>query len=123
MKKMPRIPESEWLVMRVLWRKSPRTANEVVDELTPETPWKPKTIKTLLNRLGKKAAVGFSRQGRAYDYFPLVSEADSVRAENRSFLERVYGGALAPMLANFLEDDRLSPEEIDQLRRILDGRR
>ncbi|MHC4713612.1 MAG: BlaI/MecI/CopY family transcriptional regulator [Planctomycetota bacterium] len=122
-KKQPKISESEWLIMRVLWRRSPRTANEVVDELTPQTPWKPKTIKTLLSRLVKKGAVGFSKKGRAYDYHPLLTEAESVRAESRSFLERVYGGALAPMLAHFLEDDRLSPEEIDRLRRILDGRR
>ena len=88
--------------------------------LAGSTAWKPKTVKTLLNRLVQKKALGFQRQGRAYRYFPLVDEQACVRAESRTFLRRVYGGALAPMLAAFLEEQELSPGEIADLRRILD---
>ena len=122
MKKVPRISEAEWRVMKVLWNRSPLTANEVVDALAPTTTWKPKTIKTLLNRLIKKKALGFDRKGRAYHYYPLVDEAACVKAESRSFLKRVYGGALRPMLATFLEDADLSPEEVEELKRVLDER-
>ena len=122
MKKIPRISESEWQVMRVLWVKAPRTANEVVEALSGTTTWKPKTIKTLINRLVNKKALGFKKKGRAYDYYPLVDEPACVKAESRSFLRRVYGGALTPMLAHFLEDADLSPDEIEELRRILDER-
>jgi BlaI family penicillinase repressor len=108
--------------MKVLWNRSPLTANEVVDALAPTTTWKPKTIKTLLNRLIKKKALGFDRKGRAYHYYPLVDEAACVKAESRSFLKRVYGGALRPMLATFLEDADLSPEEVEELKRVLDER-
>jgi len=119
MKGLPRISESEWQVMRVLWSCDCATANEVVDLLAGSTAWKPKTIKTLINRLVKKGALGFEKQGRAYLYHPLVDEADCVRAESRSFLSRVYGGALLPMLAHFIEEENLSPAEIEELRRIL----
>jgi BlaI family penicillinase repressor len=121
-KKLPRISEAEWQVMRVLWVDSPRTANEVVDELLPSTDWKPNTIRTLLNRLVGKGAVGFTKEGRAHLYSPVVAEADCVRAAGRSFLERVYGGALMPMLAHFLEEVELEPEELAELRRILDDK-
>jgi len=119
---MPRISESEWLVMRVLWRDAPLTANQVVAQLASSTRWQPKTIKTLLTRLVAKKAVTYRKIGREYEYYPLVDEARSAKAESRSFLRRVYGGALAPMLAQFLEDESLSPEEIAELRRILDER-
>ena len=122
MKKVPRISDAEWSVMKVLWTRSPLTANEVVDVLAPTTTWKPKTIKTLLNRLVKKRALGYEKKGRAYDYYPLVDEAACVKAASRSFLKRVYGGALRPMLAGLLEDADLSREEIDELKRILDER-
>jgi len=115
MKRIPRISEAEWQVMRVLWAKAPRTANEVVDALAPTTTWKPKTIKTLINRLLKKKALGFNKKGRAYDYYPLVDEVECIKAENHSFLRRVYGGALMPMLANLLEDAELTPDEIEEL--------
>ena len=123
MKKIPKIAATEWQVMKILWAKSPATTNEVVEALTPTTTWKPKTIMTLLSRLTKKGALGFRKKGRAYEYFPLVKEAECVSAEGRSFLERVYDGAHHPMLVNFLEEAELSREEIKELRTMLEQRR
>lgn len=121
-KKVPRISDAEWLVMKILWERSPRTGNEVVDALAPSTGWNPRTIKTLLNRLLKKRALGFTQDGRSYLYRPRVAEADCVRAESRSFLQRVYGGALKPMLATFIEEEALTPEEIGDLVRLLESK-
>ena len=120
MKETPRISESEWLVMRVLWAQSPATANNVIKALSSRTSWNPKTTRTLLNRLVHKKALGFERRGREYHYIPLVDERTCVRAESRSFLQRVYDGSLRPMLAAFLQEQDLSPEEIAELKRILD---
>ncbi|MBI5093368.1 MAG: BlaI/MecI/CopY family transcriptional regulator [Candidatus Hydrogenedentes bacterium] len=120
MKPLPRISDAEWEVMKVLWEKSPATANDVVERLRDATSWNPRTIKTLLNRLVGKKALGFEEDGRMYRYYPLVSEAECARAESRSFLNRVYGGALTPLIANFLQEKELSPEEIEELRRLLD---
>jgi len=120
MKKLPKISESEWLVMRVLWSNGSLTANEVVKELTGKTKWKPKTIKTLITRLMKKGAVKFEKEGRKYRYYPAVSQAECVRMERRSFVRRVYGGTTRPMLAAFLEDAKLSAEDISELRKILE---
>ena len=120
MKTLPKISESEWLVMRVLWSNGSLTANEVVRELTGKTKWKPKTIKTLITRLMKKGAVKFEKEGRKYRYYPAVSQAECVRMERRSFVRRVYGGTTKPMLAAFLEDAKLSAEDISELRKILE---
>jgi BlaI family penicillinase repressor len=122
MKAMPRISESEWSVMHALWEAGEATANEVVERLSDSTTWKPKTVKTLINRLVQKKAVGFEKKGREYLYRPLVNEEECKRAESRSFLERVYGGATKPMLAAFLETERLSADEISELKRILDDK-
>ncbi|GMW03809.1 MAG: hypothetical protein AMXMBFR84_49430 [Candidatus Hydrogenedentota bacterium] len=120
MPNLPNISDAEWVVMRVLWDHSPRTANEVVEALERNTTWNPRTIKTLLNRLVKKKALGYQADGRVYRYYPLVQEAESVREESRTFLQRVYRGALTPMLAHFLESEKLSKSDIDELRRLLD---
>ncbi|MGD8501639.1 MAG: BlaI/MecI/CopY family transcriptional regulator [Phycisphaerales bacterium] len=120
MKKLPRISESEWLVMRVFWSRSPQAANEVFEELDGKTKWKPKTVKTLIDRLVKKGALKFEKDGRRYRYYPAVSEAECVRMERRSFVRRVYGGTTKPMLAAFLEDAELSAEDISELKEILE---
>jgi len=120
MKRLPKISESEWLVMQVLWSKSPLTANQIVEELAKKSKWKPKTIKTLINRLAKKKAVKFEKEGRKYRYYPAVSESKCVRTETRSFLRRVYRDASRPMLAAFLEDAELSAEDVKEFKKILD---
>ncbi len=120
MKKLPRISESEWLVMRVLWSKGEATANEVVQELAGRTKWNPRTVKTLITRLSGKGAVKYKKEGRMYRYYPAVGQADCVRMERKSFVRRVYGGTMKPMLAAFIEDADLSPQDISELKKILD---
>ena len=120
MKKTPKISEAEWEVMKVLWKKSPKTANEVVKLLSKKSSWKRETIRTLINRLVQKKAIGFEKKSRQYHYFPKVTEAECIKAETKSFLKRVHGGSIEPMLTSFVEEERLSPEKIKRLRRILD---
>lgn len=119
MKKTPKISEAEWEVMKVLWNDSPATANDIVKRLSGKTHWKRETIRTLINRLVQKKAVGFEKKGRQYHYFPLVTEAECIKAEARSFLKRLGGGLIEPMLAAFVEEENLSDEKIARLRRIL----
>jgi BlaI family penicillinase repressor len=121
MKRMPRISEAEWEVMKVIWAKAPCTALEVIETLTLQDPARhPKTVKAFLSRLVRKRALGFRKEGRAYLYRPLIAEKDCVDAASESFLERVFGGSLKPMLAHFVERNKLSEEEIGELRRLLD---
>jgi BlaI family transcriptional regulator, penicillinase repressor len=123
MKQMPSISEAEWEVMKFVWAHAPATTNDVVDALTRTTDWKPKTVMSLLNRLVKKGALGFEKKSRVYEYRPLVAQEECARAEGRSFIHRVYNGQLKPMLVGFLSQARLSPEDIKELKRILDERK
>jgi BlaI family penicillinase repressor len=122
-KNLPKIADSEWRIMKLIWKKSPQTSGGIIDQLRDTTRWNPKTVKTLLNRLVKKGALAFNKEGRIYLYYPLVDEKKCVREESRSFLNRVYDGALQPMLAAFLEEEKLSKNEIQELKRILEEKR
>jgi BlaI family transcriptional regulator, penicillinase repressor len=119
---IPNISDAEWEVMKVLWTRSPRSANEIIQALEHHSEWKPKTVRTLLNRLVQKQAAAFSQEGKVYAYYPLVSEEDCVRTETRFFLNRIYGGSFKPMLAYFLRETQLTAEEIGELRQILDDK-
>lgn len=114
------ISESEWQVMKVIWNKDLVSANDIINELEGTTTWKPKTIKTLLSRLLKKEIIDFKKDGRTYLYYSLLEEKECIKAENKSFLQRVYGGVVNSMFTNFLEDYDLTEDEIDQLKDILE---
>jgi BlaI family penicillinase repressor len=119
--KTPRISDHEWEVMKVLWSQSPCTAGQVIEELLrQDASWHPKTVKTFLTRLVNKQVLAFRKEGRAYVYFPLFSEKECVRAATESFLQRVFGGSLRPMLAHFIEEKKLSRREIQDLKKILE---
>jgi BlaI family transcriptional regulator, penicillinase repressor len=118
----PGISDAELVVMKVVWRKSPVTANQVVAALQSRTDWKPKTIQTLLARLVQKGALAFEKKGREHLFRPLIDARSFGHAASRSFLHRVFDGEIAPFLACFMEREKLTPEEIRELRRILDGK-
>lgn len=120
---MPRISEAEWEVMKFFWQKSPSTASDAIAALDDHTEWKPATVKTLINRLVNKKALGFKQEGKTYFYFPLISKEECLITENHSFLQRIYGGALKPMLVNFIKQEKLSAEDIEELKKILDERK
>ncbi|HEX2974071.1 MAG TPA: BlaI/MecI/CopY family transcriptional regulator [Tepidisphaeraceae bacterium] len=115
----PRISEAEWEVMEVIWQRSPIVANEVVEQLVSHRAWAAATIKTMLNRLVKKGVLTYELQGKRYLYRPKVSREQCVRVESQTFLERVFSGAAGPMLNYFVQNTKLSRQEIAELRRIL----
>ncbi|MFM1653665.1 penicillinase repressor BlaI [Brevibacillus sp. B_LB10_24] len=116
---VPRISEAEWEVMNVLWEKAPQTASEVIHVLQEKTDWKPKTIRTLLDRLVKKQVVGVNQDQKVYTFFPLYSQSECQYAEAQSFLQRIYGGTMKSMLVQFFEEQSITEEEIKELRTIL----
>jgi BlaI family penicillinase repressor len=98
----PNISEAEWDVIKVIWDAGPLTAGQIVSALEGQKHWRPRTIKTLLSRLVKKGAVKAVVQDKRYVYRAAVTHQQAARHEARSFLSRVFDGALVPAVATFL---------------------
>ncbi len=118
----PKISPAEWEVLNIVWNRAPVTATEVYEALSNETDWHPKTVNTFLARLAEKGIVSISRDGKANVYTPLLTREQCVGRESDSFLQRVFRGATAPLLAHFCERADLSDDEIAQLRQLLKQR-
>jgi len=114
-----RISGAESLVMEALWRRQPLTAEEIFAELGEAQGWAEPTLKTLLGRLLKKDAVSAEKDGRRYLYRPLVARADYVEAESQGLLDRLFDGRLAPLVSHFSERQRLTSEDIADLKRLI----
>lgn len=122
MTKLPQITDAECEVMKILWARKECPSSEIVKQLTETMDWSPKTIRTLLNRLVQKEAVGINKDEsrRAQMFYPLVSENEYLQSETKSFLQKLYGGAIKPMLANFLQEKKLTEQEINELKQLFD---
>ena len=119
---LPRISDAEWEVMRVVWGSHPVSAGAVARRISARREWSTRTVKTLLSRLVAKGALGFTVDGKRYLYHPAVTREECERDASRTFLERVFGGNARPALAHFVEESDLTPDEIDELRRLLDDK-
>ena len=120
MKKLPHISEAEYEIMKVIWSSAPISTKQVVEKLADTSSWSPKTIQTMLLRLVKKGALANEKDGRSFVYTPLVEEEEYRANASHSFLNRFYDGALGSMVLNFIQQDQLSDDEIQELRNILD---
>lgn len=116
---IPTISEAEWEVMELVWAHAPISAQDVHAALGKQRKWTEGTVKTLLRRLLKKGALRYVLESKRYLYSPRVARELLVRAESESFRKRVFRGHSSPMLAHFVKHAELAPEEIRELRRLL----
>jgi BlaI family transcriptional regulator, penicillinase repressor len=115
------ISEAESRVMEALWQQAPASSEQIVAAVQAHSDWHEKTVRTLLNRLLGKGAVRATRDGRRYLYSPVLSRAAWQSQESRSLLDRVFGGRVAPLLAHFSQHEKLSPNDIAELRKLIDA--
>jgi BlaI family penicillinase repressor len=121
-----KISEAEGHILEVFWRNSgPLSADEVFAALDNAKEWSAGTVRTFLARLLKKKALAASRDGRRYLYRSLMRQEDYAHQQSRNLIDRLFGGRVAPFITQFSERQRLSREDIEELKRLvrkLDGR-
>lgn len=99
---------SEWELMKILWDKAPATANQIA-EFTPQ--WHPKTVRTMLIRLQKKGAIEYEVIDGIQHFKPVYEREYCESSATQSFMQRVFDGALTPMIAHFTRQQKLSDAE------------
>lgn len=117
--------DGEWKLMNLLWKRSPLTIGDMVDSLKEDTGWSKNTIFVMLERLSEKGAVsveeGKSVRGRAVRlYSPLIGRDAAAFEETGSFLDKVWEGSLSMLVSSLTGQNRLSKNELDELKKIID---
>lgn len=117
---MSKLSEREWTVLEALWESGGAELGELVERLRPDTGWNRNTVLTYLTRMEAKGLVHINKECSPHIYQASLSREDCQSLERRSFLQRVYHGSAGDLVAAFLKEETISPEERDQLRRLLD---
>ena len=106
--------------MEVLWRTSPVSTEDVVAALKNRQDWQEPTIKTLLNRLLKKEAISAQKDGRRYLYSPVLQRDQWLASESKGLLDRLFGGRVAPLVAHFSKQRKLTKKDFAELKRLIE---
>ena len=118
-----KISDSEWEVVRILWKLGECTATEVCDALAGSFEWSPKTVRTFLARLVQKGVASVEMIDGINHYTSLVEETTSKQVVGQSFMNRFFSGGLPSMVAHFVNDDQVTLDELAELQKVIDERR
>jgi BlaI family penicillinase repressor len=116
-----KISTAESVVMGALWAREPLSAEDIAAEIAEGQGWSDATVKTLINRLLNKGAVGAERDGRRYLYRPVLARDAYVEAESQGLLDRLFEGKLAPLVSHFSQTGALTAEDIAELKKLIEG--
>ena len=117
---MQKLSDREWLVLGALWDLGETALGEVTQALYQETGWNRNTVLTYLTRMEAKGLVYIKKEGYPRTYRAALSREDCQAQARNSFLKQVYRGSTGDLVAAFLKEKPISPEERGKLRRLLD---
>jgi BlaI family penicillinase repressor len=101
-------------IMDVLWRVDEATAEQVRAGLVD--PLHDSTVRTLLRVLVTKGYVAQESKGKAFVYRASIARAGAQRHALGSVLARFFGGSAEDLVLRLIEDERLTPEQLDEIR-------
>lgn len=113
---VPKIFESEYRFCLILWAHEPVPSSELVRLCAKELEWKKSTTYTVIKRLAER---GVLKTEHAV-VTSLVSKAQVQAAESQEFVDKNFGGSLPQFLAAFTNNRKLSAQEIEELRRMIE---
>ncbi len=121
MAKLQKLPETELLVMQILWQNGENTNSDIiVSGFNRQKSWERPAVLTLLKRLEGKGFVGSRKEGKRNVYSPVVSEKEYLEFESKSFLERVCGNSVKKLMASLYPENRLSKEDLEELKQFIE---
>lgn len=112
-----KISDSEWKIMEIIWEKGSVLQSDIMDALHGK--WNKNTVYTFLSRLEQKGLV--AAEGTPKQFRAVVSREDCVAQEEENFLNKIYHGSAGKMVTAFLQEGRLTANEVEELKKLLEG--
>ena len=109
--------------MKAVWARGTATVRDVYEALLEDRKIAYTTVMTMMNVLERKGHLRKKAEGRSFLYRPTRPQRQVVGSMVRDFVERVFGGSAAPLLAHLVDEEKLSPEELDALARRIEEKR
>ncbi|WP_417380253.1 BlaI/MecI/CopY family transcriptional regulator [Gimesia sp.] len=109
----------EWVIMNVIWEHEPCAAGTVQEALAESYAWAYSTVKTTMDRMVTKGLLTRKSIRNLNLFSAAISPDNAKRGELKRLLKRAFDGALTPMLQFIVDEEELSDEEIQQLRKLI----
>ena len=109
--------DSDYKFMTIVWVHAPINSGELVALCNEQLGWKKSTTYTVIKKLTER---GFIKNENAI-VSVLVAKEDCQAVESDYFVERTFGGSLPGFLAAFLNSKKLTEEEAEEIKKMIDA--
>lgn len=108
-------------ILKILWQASPATVSEIRERLAEAGRNNAHTsVITMLNIMVDKGFLDKRKEGRWYQYWPVVDQQDITGKMLNDLVDRAFEGSARLMVLNLLESrDELDQEELLELRQLI----
>lgn len=113
------LSKSEEKLMQYLWKQEQAFLNELLDMYSQPKPAK-STVATLLKRMQNKEYVGYTKQGRAREYYPLVSKSEYFGNKFSKLVSNFFDNSATQFASFFASETDLSTSELEELKGIIE---
>jgi BlaI family transcriptional regulator, penicillinase repressor len=107
-------------ILCILWERGEIAARDITDALSRQKAVAHSTVQTLLRQLEVKGAVAHRKQDRAFLFYAKVKPENVKRTAIRDVINRLFDGSPAGLVAHLLQEERISPKELDGIRKLID---
>jgi BlaI family penicillinase repressor len=119
----PLLTDQELEIMKIVWLRGRATVRDVYEELLRRRKIAYTTVMTMMGILEQKGHLKKSADERAYVYTPAQPQREVVGNMVHDFLKRVFNGSAKPLLIQLVEDKKLTPDELDEIRKLVKEKR
>ncbi|MDE6675083.1 MAG: BlaI/MecI/CopY family transcriptional regulator [Acetatifactor sp.] len=114
------ITKSEQKILKLLWDEGSLSIQQITDKFQDDNGWSKHAVISFLKKMESKNLVVYETRGRTKYYSALPEKVNVAKEERTSFLKNFYNGRLGLMVNAMAEENSLSQEDIEDLRRLLD---
>jgi len=116
------LTDGEARVMAVLWQTPAATVADVVASLHDRYALTYSTVQTMLRILEQKGYVAHDKVGRAFVFRAVVDQGQARRRALKHLIGRLFNGSPSLLVSNVLDDEEIDPREVEQLKRLIEGK-
>lgn len=117
---MKSLTEVELELMTILWRLEEGSVNDILAELPKARKLAYTSVSTMMRILEQKKVISSRKEGRGHVYFPKLKKSDYEASSVKNLVSKVFEGAPVALVRQLLNTEKLSSEELQEIRKLLD---
>ena len=122
-KKRDELTETEWAIIKAVWKEEPCTAPQIQQKLQKQTGWAYSTVRTLMDRMAAKGILSANKERNVTVYCSAITRSQAQRRELLYALKHAFNGALTPMVQCLLDAGELPEEELAGIEALIKAKR